>query len=304
MIIFNGYKVAQEREKALQAHVASIVPGSRPITIAAIMFREDAGSKVYTRLKQEAAARIGMRYLVFEHSLTDSVTKIKADIIKANQYPTITGIIIQKPTRAIWQELSAHAPELPQSFDAWWRELTSTISQDKDVDGLHPDTLTEIEQGTWQENGRVLPATCQAVLSILEVAPVALQQAKALIIGKSDLLGIPLFHVLRKRGVNVELLRKADLDARKADGRLLLDATVVISATGVPGLITGDMVTQGTVLIDVGEPKADITLESVREKAAFLTPVPGGVGPLTVISLLENAVQLYTMLDRKGVQHA
>jgi methylenetetrahydrofolate dehydrogenase (NADP+)/methenyltetrahydrofolate cyclohydrolase len=115
---------------------------------------------------------------------------------------------------------------------------------------------------------------------------------KVLIVGKSDLLGIPLYGVLKSQGREVELLKRKDLEERVALGQWLIDGAVVVSATGVQGLIGSEMVRDGVVLIDVGEPKADVNFNAIAAKAAFLTPVPGGVGPMTVVCLLENAVKL------------
>ena len=145
-----------------------------------------------------------------------------------------------------------------------------------------------------------MPATCQAVVEILQTAetaqyqPVAInsQKDKVLIIGKSDLLGIPLYDLLKGQGRDVELLTRKELQSRTESGKNLFDGTTIVSATGVAGLVTGELISGGVVLVDVGEPRADIDAKSVAEKADFLTPVPGGVGPMTVVCLLENAVKL------------
>ena len=152
--------------------------------------------------------------------------------------------------------------------------------------------MAAIKDGSWEQEHKVLPATCRAVLYILEQAPVPRSQAKVAIIGKSDLLGVPLFYVLQHQGYSVELLGKKELEARVVSGQGLQDAQVIVSATGVQHLIKGELIPKGAILIDVGEPKPDVDFQSVKDKASFLTPVPGGVGPLTVACLLENAVYL------------
>ena len=106
------------------------------------------------------------------------------------------------------------------------------------------------------------------------------------------MLGIPLFYELLNQNKTVELIASKQLQERMQSGQKLLDAAVVITATGISGLITADMIAQGSVVIDVGEPKPDVDFAAVSQKTAFITPVPGGVGPLTVISLLENCVEL------------
>jgi methylenetetrahydrofolate dehydrogenase (NADP+)/methenyltetrahydrofolate cyclohydrolase len=179
-----------------------------------------------------------------------------------------------------------------QDFTAWWTALVSRIAEEKDVDGLHPKTLVAVERGTWREEGRVLPATAKAVLSILD-AQQYLKSQKYVVLGKSDILGKPLSFELRNLGFEVEILGRKELSARVEAGVALRDANVVISATGQMHVVTGEMIRDGVVLVDVGEPRPDIQRASVEGKAAFLTPVPGGVGPVTVISLLENAVVLH-----------
>jgi len=184
--------------------------------------------------------------------------------------------------------------------------LTSLLDVDKDVDGLHPETQAAIEDGTWMKQGLVLPATAKAVLAILDVAEnqinfgeqtkgesnFHLAHKKIVIIGRSNLLGIPVFNVLKNWNYDVEIIGKQGFDQRIEQRIYLQDADVVITATGRTKLITGEMVKQDSVLIDVGEPQPDFEFDSVKEKALFITPVPGGVGPLTVISLMENCVKL------------
>lgn len=292
MIIFDGQAAATKKEAEIQQKVAVLQQAGTQLTIVAILFSEDAGSRLYTRLKQEAAGRVGIKYVVYEHSLREPVEQVGVDIEVANTNPDVHGIIIQKPTRRVWELQNGHAD--PEAFNIWWRSITTQIAENKDVDGLHPTTMEKIKDGSWQAAGRVLPATCQAVWTILEQAPVALQQAKVVIIGKSDLLGLPLYYDLKNKGIAVELLRKLDLQARMTSGLKLTDATVIVSATGVENLVQGEMIENGVVLIDVGEPRPDVNRESVSKKAAFLTPVPGGVGPMTVVCLLENVITLYT----------
>lgn len=293
MKIFDGVTVASQKEQALTQQVAALSAQGVQLKVAAIVFAEDAGSQLYTRLKQEAAERVGISYQPFVFSITDPVAKVSETVQVLNDDKTVTGIIIQKPTKKVWAQQQSPTVEVSQYTD-WWRSLTTQIAPHKDVDGLHPSTLAAIEAGTWQEQGRVLPATCQAVLDIMTRLPDELQslQAKVLIIGKSDLLGTPLYGVLKEQGRAVELLTKKDLAARQADGRLLLDAKVIVSATGVLGLITGELISEGVALIDVGEPRPDIDRASVGDKPSFITPVPGGVGPMTVSCLLENALKL------------
>ncbi|MBP7740956.1 bifunctional 5,10-methylenetetrahydrofolate dehydrogenase/5,10-methenyltetrahydrofolate cyclohydrolase [Candidatus Woesebacteria bacterium] len=306
MYIFDGIKLAAQRELLLKERVSS------KLKIAAILFKEDSGSKIYTRLKSEAASRVGIEYEVHEFSLADFVMegnnfvneKVFAKIKELNNDSNITGIIVQKPWRKTWiksltisfndADKSSSFEEQKIAYNNWWRSLTSQISEKKDVDGLHLNTIEQIKAGTWKKNNKVLPATCRAVLTIMSRAGELenFSDEKIVIIGKSDLLGIPLFHELQRQGKNVELLDSNGLKVRLESGQKLLDAKVLVSATGIKNLITGDLLSNGVTVIDVGEPKPDVEISSVSNKAIFITPVPGGVGPMTVISLLENCADL------------
>ena len=291
MIIFDGYQAAQALEQSLPPRVAQLAAKGIQLRIAAILFAEDAGSVLYTRLKKEAAERIGIGYEIYTFSMTDAVDKVLDQIRTLNQNPAVTGIIIQKPGKSRWLEIVA-APHTAQDFQNWWSTLVTTLDIHKDVDGLHPQTLTAIQNNTWQSEGKVLPATAKAVISILTQADLLQPDKKVIILGKSDILGKPLFYYLQNQNINVEMIGSKELTERIEQNQALFDADIVISATGRPGLITGELIKHGAALIDVGEPKGDIDQISVAAKASFLTPVPGGVGPMTVVSLLENAVEL------------
>lgn len=295
MMIFDGLSLAQAREQKLKPKVEALISQGKKLKIAAILFVEDPGSVLYTALKKETAERLGITYQVFEFSLRDPVELITDQIKALGQDQSVTGIIVQKPTRKLWESVKNSELEFGDrslEFNHWWQSLVVKIDESKDVDGLNPRTLELIKAGTWAEQGRVLPATARAVLTILKAAQVFGKKLKFIILGKSDLLGRPLSYELKNGGEQVGVLGTKGLNQRKESGQLLLDADVIISATGQPGLITGEMIKDGVVVIDAGEPKGDVDFTSVAPQTSFITPVPGGVGPLTVISLMENCADL------------
>jgi methylenetetrahydrofolate dehydrogenase (NADP+)/methenyltetrahydrofolate cyclohydrolase len=289
MTIFNGYQFAQEREARLKHEVDQLGSDQTP-SVAAILFQEDQGSQLYTKLKKEAAERVGITYQVFTFSMRDPVTEVLEQLTVLNQDPSITGIIIQKPWRKSWQSITGGNVE---DFNEWWHTLTQAIALHKDVDGLHPQTLVAIKNNTWEQEGRVLPATCKAVLEILTTQNALQPEKKVIILGKSDILGQPLFYQLQNLHLDVEMIGSQELQARRESGALLLDADIIVSATGRQQLITGELLSVGVTVVDVGEPRPDVDFTSVATKASFLTPVPGGVGPVTVVCLLENTLQLF-----------
>ncbi|HSW90319.1 MAG TPA: bifunctional 5,10-methylenetetrahydrofolate dehydrogenase/5,10-methenyltetrahydrofolate cyclohydrolase [Patescibacteria group bacterium] len=271
-IIFDGKAFAKRKEDELKNHLQNLHLPHHP-KVWALCFTEDEGSLLYTKLKKAAAQRIGIVYEPTYHSLTEDLSALKKMVSSASKDPSVSGVMIQKPAKA-----------LMPSGD-WWSELVSHIDPAKDVDGL---TL-KIQNP--KSKIQFLPATVRAVLSILEEAKKELKisddewrNKRVLIIGRSDIVGAPLQKVTSNKFKVSKNVGKENFDAREFD--------IVISATGKANLVTGDMIKKGAIVIDVGAPQGDIERASVEPKAAFLTPVPGGVGPVTVVSLMENVVSV------------
>lgn len=300
MIIFDGKQFAAEKEAFLLNSVEKLVQNYQ-ITpkIVSIVFTEDAGGVVYAREKQLVAQRLGIQYVIEEARIGSSLEDLQALVQRFAQDSTFTGIIIQKPWRNTWEsnQVSIDAATSAKNFQAWWHSLTNLIPETKDIDGLHPSILRLIKTNMWKQEKRVLPATCKAVLSILKYASVSLNQDfsadPAVIIGRSDLLGTPLYHELPNLGwKNVQLFGQNELQEAMLQGNRLLDFKTIITSTGQKELINGAMLSPHSILIDAGFPSGDMAFDSVSPQADFLTPVPNGVGPVTVISLLENVVEL------------
>jgi methylenetetrahydrofolate dehydrogenase (NADP+) / methenyltetrahydrofolate cyclohydrolase len=294
MHIFQGSQFAKEREALLVPRVRELSQQGKLLKITAILFHEDKGSQLYTRLKKQAAERIGIEYAVETFSMLDPMEGILEKLDLLNADATVTGIIIQKPAKTVWREVTGGSAD---EFQLWWHQIVNEIDEKKDVDGLHPKTLEHFKSGDWQKAGCVMPATAKASLTILEEAKTLLREKfprhpKIIVLGKSDILGQPLYYEFKNRGEDVEMIGSKELAERVENGVGLQDADVIISATGRPNLVTGELIKVGSIIIDVGEPKPDVEAASVQAKAAFLTPVPGGVGPVTIVSLLENAVEL------------
>lgn len=278
MIVFDGRVEAKKREQGLAARVSS--SGLKPCMVS-VVFVEDAGSLLYTGLKKKAAERVGIEFVEYEVSIASKLEGIVDLIGELSGDGSVDGVMIQKPTKLTWQEATGEQ----DGFDVWWKSLVGAVDPKKDVDCLTEVNLDKVYDGTW----KVLPATVKAVLSVLEIALGGLELSgkTASVIGRSDIVGRPLAAVLEQRGAEVCLF------GSDVDSAVTREADVLISATGKTDLVGREMVKDGAVVIDVGAPKGDVKFDEVRGKAAFITPVPGGVGPMTVVSLLENLVDAF-----------
>jgi methylenetetrahydrofolate dehydrogenase (NADP+)/methenyltetrahydrofolate cyclohydrolase len=338
-IYFDGYAVAAQQELHLKEKAARLRASGLSARIQAILFEEDRASQIYTQLKKEAAQRIGIDYQVSAFSFLDPIEKIQAAIQEASADPAITGIIIQKPWTQKWLESqpATVSAKTAADFAIWWQALVEKIATknnqgvNKDVDGLHPQTLAAIEAGTWRDQGMLLPATVRAVLSTFkwyrenQQADFCPSCERVLILGRSDLLGRPLYYQLRNeqtgrfpcrireawqnndpmldqshsaefrqeklKKCEIKLFGKKQLNEYIEQKKSLKDFSLIIAATGQRNLIQPAMIADGVMLIDVGEPAPDIDPDCAI-KASFLTPVPGGIGPMTVQSLMANALNL------------
>ncbi|MBU1034052.1 hypothetical protein KKI22_03885 [Patescibacteria group bacterium] len=325
-LIFDGEKLAKQKQLKLKQKVVTYNSKGIYPKVAAIFFHEDQASALYTSLKKQSAEALGIAYQAKVFSFASPVLEIQKYIEELNSDSSVTGIIIQKPWTKKWLESVPNG-----DFQEWWGSLVSKIATkeshgvNKDVDGLAPATLTAIKDGTWMEKQMVLPATARAVLSILKDYRSNVDHnfsyltENVLIIGRSDLLGKPLYwHIqnLMQKGATtpqafgeacqiavtqsqatknkceVKLVGKQDLEELIEQKKSLSEYRLIISATGQKNLIKGDLIADHSIIIDVGEPQGDVDLPSCLNKADFITPVPNGVGPMTVVSLMANALDL------------
>jgi methylenetetrahydrofolate dehydrogenase (NADP+)/methenyltetrahydrofolate cyclohydrolase len=260
--------VAQLKERVAALHRLDIRPA-----LAAVLVGDNPASRIYLRNKRRACEESGVRSEVHELPATCPPRVFLATIEKLNAAPGIHGIIVQLP--------------LPQQLDA--ARVAQTILPAKDVDGL-----------TWQCLGALMaghavfePCTPRGVMALLERAGVEIDGRQAVVIGRSTIVGKPMALMLMARGATVTIChsRTRDLAAhtRRSD--------ILVAATGRAGLVTGDMVKPGAAVIDVGINRlpdgklaGDVDFASVRTVAGHLTPVPGGVGPMTVAMVIANTV--------------
>jgi len=251
-MIFDGRTFAKQIEEEVKNKVTNLVGKPK---IVSILVGNDPASELYTRLKKQAAERVGIQFEVVR------LAKINPEIVKEiAEREDVTGVMIQLP--------------LPEEIRGETFKLIEAIPLRKDVDGLR-----------WIESG-VISATVRAVLTIID--QIAVGKTKFVVIGSRGTVGKPLVHFLKKRGVEVG---EVEWDSPEPTKTVLV-GEVVISCVGKAGVVSGEMVSTGVIVIDVGAPTGDMTKE-VYQKASVSVEVPGGVGPVTIACLLNNVVEMY-----------
>lgn len=285
MTILDGKALAQEVKDQIKEEVAQLVAsGKRAPHLAAVLVGNDGGSETYVGHKVKACEYVGFNSTLIRKSdeiTQEELLQIVADL---NNDPEIDGFIVQLP--------------LPKHIDA--DAINIAIDYRKDVDGFHPVNVGRMAQNL----PAYLPATPYGILQLLEKYQIETSGKHCVIIGRSNIVGSPMSILLAKNAypgnctVTVCHSRTQDLPAftRQAD--------IIVAALGKPGFVTADMVKEGAVVIDVGTTRVtddtkkagwrlsgDVDFDSVAPKCSYITPVPGGVGPLTVTSLLKNTLQ-------------
>lgn len=274
--IKQSVKVEVEKIKATQR----MNPG-----LAVIIVGENPASKVYVANKHKACEELGIYSEVI--SLPESISKeeLLAQIISLNENPAIHGILLQLP--------------LPEALKNEEAELLKAIHPDKDVDGFHPVNVGKLAIG--QEH--LVPCTPAGCIKMLELANVEIAGKHAVIIGRSNIVGKPMANLLLARHATVTIChsRTANLPS------ITRQADILIVAIGKAHFVTADMVKPGAVVIDVGINRlpdkklvGDVDFEQVKEVAGAITPVPGGVGLLTIAMLLSNTVKAAALLNIKN----
>ena len=277
--IIDGKNIAQQMREELKRKVQTF---ATPPGLAVIIVGENPASKVYVRNKEKASIDAGIRSEVIALPGQVSQEEVLERIHALNRDPAIHGILVQLP--------------LPAHFDA--RRVLDSISPEKDVDGFHPSNVGALFLG----NPGLQPCTPHGVMKMLEYENVSIRGKHAVIVGASNIVGKPMAVMLLSKGATVTICNSKTPDL----GHHTRDADILVVAVGRPNLVTGDMVKAGAVVIDVGMNRledgklaGDVDFDSARLKASLITPVPGGVGPMTIAMLLENTVEAAERARRK-----
>jgi methylenetetrahydrofolate dehydrogenase (NADP+)/methenyltetrahydrofolate cyclohydrolase len=272
--IIDGRAVAQEVRDRVKREVAEFVASGGPQPgLATILVGDDPASQVYVRNKHEKSREAGMQS--FNHTRpADTPQEELADlIVQLNEDDSVHGILLQLP--------------VPDQIDS--DAMIALIDPLKDVDGLTPTNAGLLSLGT----PGMVPATPAGSMDLLRAADTPLEGAEAVVIGRSILVGKPMYQLLLAANATVTQLHSRTRDLAGHTRR----ADIIVAAVGVPKMITGDMVKDGATVIDVGMNRTDeglvgdVDFDSVRPKARAITPVPGGVGQMTIAMLLVNTLQ-------------
>jgi methylenetetrahydrofolate dehydrogenase (NADP+)/methenyltetrahydrofolate cyclohydrolase len=267
MTILDGRALAKKIKSDIKREISrlKIRPG-----LAVIMVGDDPGSKVYVRLKEKAAQELGIYFK--KHLFSSARQKEIISLIeRLNKNRNIHGIIVQLP--------------LPEGLDT--KKIIQTVEPKKDVDAFHPHNMERL----LQDLPTFIPPTINGILELLKSTGTNLTNKKALIVANSQTFAQPLAWLLRKQGIQDEI----HLAGQKNLAQHTKQADILIVARGKPYLIKPDMIKRGVIIIDVGysrvrgKPCGDVDPLCAKQ-AAFLSPVPGGVGPLTVVMLLKNVL--------------
>lgn len=267
--LMDGKALAGRVRQEVAAEVAEL---GRPIGLATVLVGDDPASHVYVRSKRNACEEAGIDSIHHELAATTSEDDVLALVADLNADERVTGILVQLP--------------LPDQIDE--ERVIRAIAPIKDVDGFHPVNAGLLLQGT----PTLLPATPAGIMELLATHDVPLQGARAVVVGRSNIVGKPVSLLLLMQHATVTIChsRTRDLAA------VCREADVLVAAVGKPDAVTADMVKPGATVVDVGINRVDGRLvgdvaEDVREVAGLLTPVPGGVGPMTIAELLRNTVK-------------
>ena len=274
MELLNGKEVAKKTRESLKLEVESLKESGIYPKLAVIMVGNNSASQIYVRNKSKACDEIGIE---FEEYLLPEETKQEEliNLIEGlNKKKEINGILLQSP--------------IPEGLDI--NEAFRTISPEKDVDGFHPINVGKLSLG----QDTFISCTPAGIIKILEDYNIEIEGKNAVVIGRSNIVGKPMSQCLLNKNATVTICHSRTKDLPS----ITKNADILVAAIGKPGFVTSDMVKQGAVVIDVGinrmpdgKLKGDVDFENVSPKTSYITPVPGGVGPMTIAMLMSNVIK-------------
>lgn len=277
-MIIDGKKIAADLKESLRERVAEATARyGRAPHLVVVRVGEDPASVVYVRNKARGCEETGIRNSTVVLSDKTTEEELLSLIRSLNEDDTVDGILVQLPL-----------PDGPSEA-----RVIETIDRRKDVDGFHPLNVA----GLWQKTPHMEPCTPKGIMKLLEETGIDPKGKRAVVIGRSNIVGLPVAKMLLDRNATVTLCHTRTVDMPSVTRQ----AEILVVAAGRAKMVTGDMVSEGVVVIDVGmdrDPETgklcgDVDFDSVAPKASAITPVPGGVGPMTIVCLLENTLECF-----------
>ena len=279
--IINGKQIAKEIRAEVKEEVDSFAAqGRRPPSLAVVMVGRDPASQIYVTNKRKACHKIGINSV--EHMLDDTITekKLLSVIDKLNKDDTIDGILVQLP--------------LPGKLHE--KNILEHLDPGKDVDGFHPINIGRLTV----DSPGLRPCTPAGIIELLKRSQIEITGCKAVILGRSNIVGKPVATMLLHESATVTICHSKTRDLKEICKR----ADIIIAAIGKPKFVTKEMVKEGAIVIDVGINRTDdglcgdVDFEQVSKIASHISPVPGGVGPMTIAMLMYNTLKAYKLHEK------
>ena len=288
MIILDGKKTSNDIKSELSVLVDELIKkGKRPPHLAAVLVGNDGASLTYVGSKVRSCEKIGYQSTLIHLPETTSEGELLEQIHSLNTDKEIDGFIVQLP--------------LPKHIDE--EKVLMAVDPHKDVDGFHPTNFGKMAL----DMESFIPATPYGIVELLDRYKIDISGKHAVVIGRSNIVGRPMSILLSRKSSPGNATVTLTHSRTKNLETITKEADIVVSALGVPNFLTQDMIKEGAIIIDVGitrvpddsKPKGyvitgDVDYENVKEKASYITPVPGGVGPMTIAMLLQNTYHAYT----------
>lgn len=277
-MIISGKDLSAKMKADMAAEVAELKKKyGRAPHLAVLLVGEDAGSVSYVTGKAKACDAVGIRNTTIRRPAAATEEEILQVIETLNDDEGVDGILVQLP--------------LPEHIDE--DRVIAAIRKEKDVDGFHPLNVAAL----WMKQPCSLPCTPKGIIKLLKASGVELQGKRAVVVGRSNIVGLPVAKLLLDENATVTVTHSRTRNL----GEVTRNAEILVVAIGRPKFITGDMVSEGTVVIDVGVNRdpgtgklcGDVDFAAVEPKASLITPVPGGVGPMTIACLMENTIECF-----------
>ncbi|MBF7028974.1 bifunctional methylenetetrahydrofolate dehydrogenase/methenyltetrahydrofolate cyclohydrolase FolD [Staphylococcus kloosii] len=281
--ILDGKQIAKDYRQKLKEEVESLKEQGFTPKLSVILVGNDGASQSYVNSKKKAAEKLGMISEIVHLDESTSEEEVLNELKRLNEDDSVSGILVQVP--------------LPKQVSE--QKIIESINPDKDVDGFHPTNIGKL----YIDEQTFVPCTPLGIMELLSHADIEIEGKEAVIIGRSHIVGQPVYKLLLQKNATVTIMHSKTKDMHSH----LKNADIIVSAVGQPGIVSKDDVKEGAVVIDVGNTpdengklKGDVDYEDVKEIAGAITPVPGGVGPMTITMVLNNTLLAEKM--RKGIK--